>query len=193
MITTTNDPLAYKDLVVSDIKAILNTLGNDLPWLVADVIISMQERMGKNTPFVKKILSDALANLSVEELDQNLAECAPDADVRIRNLATGITGAQLSRERVREALAKPVFSLDVDVSADCAPCEGIENMTLATGMLGGSAQKQFQKIKLARSIVADIEKLNAHKEAMIPNAVEFKDEIAGVDVLLEVIESRCQG
>ena len=189
---TPNDTQEYKDLVANDIKTILTELGTDLPWLVADVVLSIQDRMGKNTPFVQKALGDALVNLTEEELLQSSLECAPDADVRIRNLATGITGAQLSSDRVHAALAKPAFSLDVEVSADCAPCDDTEGMTLATGMLGGSAQKQFQKIKLAQSIRENIEKLTEHKNAMSAKAAEFKDEIAGVDLVLEVIDARCQ-
>ena len=188
---TPNDTQAYKDLVANDIKTILTELGTDLPWLVADVVLSMQESMGKNNPFVQKALGDALVSLTEEELLQSSLECAPDADVRIRNLATGITGVQLSSERVHAALAKPAFSLDVEVSADCAPCDDTEGMTMTTGMLGGSAQKQFQKIKLAQSITADIEKLTIHKDAMMTKVAEFKDEIAGVDVVLEIIDARC--
>jgi len=191
MTTKPNDPQAYKEIVVRDIKKILGELNKDLPWLVADIAISMQDRMGKNNPFVQKTLDDILAGLSEEDIANMSFECMPDSNLSTGQPPIGI-GLHLDSERVHDILAKPAFSLDKAPSENCAPCDGNESGPIAMGILGGSAKKQFAKIKLAQHIATDVQELEEHKKNMLENIQEFKDEIAGIGTILEVIEGRCQ-
>lgn len=191
MTTRPNDLQAYQEIVVNDIKTILSELNNDLPWLVADIAISVQNRIGANNPFTQKILVDVLADLSEEDMLDLSAECLPDSDTKIRQATTGIMGGIIG-ERIRTIFAKPVFTLDEEPSSACSPCDGGENEPIAMGILGVAAKAQYKKIKIAQHIVEDIEKLMAHKKAMSLNAEAFKDEIAGIKVILEVIDTRCQ-
>ena len=196
MTVQTNDSQAYKQIAVHDIKNILSELNKALPWLVADIAISVQNRLGANNQFTQKILNDVLANLSEEDLLDISAECLPYSDVNIWQVSTatmaGTMGAQIDSDRLRAIFARPAFSLDEESSDNCSPCDGGETGPIAMGILGGATKAQFKKIKLAQHISADIEKLMVYKTNMLNNPNEFQDEIVGINTIIEVIDARCQ-
>ncbi len=173
-----------KKIIIDDINTILKDLHGQFPWVVVELAMSLQERIGKDNPFVKAAFKDVLDDMSTEVLDKYIPECTPEGIVT-SDVATSIYNS-FNVQGVQDVLAKPVFSLDEEVSDDCLPWDYAETQAPAFYGIGNSVNSQ--KLNLIRKIKMDLKDLAFRQAVALKKEEEFKDELEAISIIFDTLD-----
>ncbi len=175
-----------KDVILKDINAMLKNMHEPFPWLVVEVALSMQVRIGKDAPFVAKALEDVLDTTSLEVLDEYVPECV-DEGGDVSHASASIFGSFNVAGAVKNMLDRPIFSLDVEKPEECGPWDEAENMVVQMGLSNESLVAQQKKRMTIQNIKRDMQNLIEYKKIIASNKDEFKDELHAIDIIAEVL------
>ncbi len=175
-----------KDVILKDINAMLKNMHEPFPWLVIEVALSMQSRIGKDDPFVVKAFDNVMDNMSEEVLDEYVPECV-DEGGDVAAASASIFGSFNVAGAVKNMLDRPVFSIDTEKPEECGPWDEAENMVVQMGLSNESLVAQQKKRMTIQNIKRDMQNLIEYRKIIANNKDEFKKELQTIDIIAEVL------
>lgn len=174
-----------KAQIAKELHEVLSSLHDYFPWVVVEIVLSLEGRLGKNSPFIKKITENVLNDLSQEVLEKYVPECLPD-EAHTYDMTASLFGV-FKEQLVQNLLDRPAFSLDIEESEECKPWDTAEKEALFSTQ--NLSQKEIAKINTIQSVKASLTQLKIQKNQLEQKPDDFHDEINAIEILDDVLDT----
>ncbi len=176
-----------KTQIANCIHTLLADLHKEFPWIVVELAISFQDKIGADNPLVVNSFKNVLDDLSREVLEKYLPECHPD-EVITSEISSAIFDSFSVKDnsQINAALAKPVFSLDVEQADECLPWDHVEKNTVPTFDISGNAN--IAKLNLIQKIKVELRDLAFRQAVALKEEESFKDELEAISIIFENLD-----
>lgn len=174
-----------KDDTLLRINTLLKSLHTHFPWLVVEIIFGMQERIGKENPFVQMAVDGTLDDLSKEVLDEYIPECSP-ADINSPEIPMTIFSF-FQTKKLKDILGKEMPQLQEEMPDACLPWDTVEKDIFAQGHF--LSKEQMEKVNMIGAVKSMVEVLKTKKIQLEENPSEFKNEIGTINIIIDTLKT----
>lgn len=179
------DIQAEKKQIGLDVNTILKSLFTYFPWVVVEIIYSMQERFGIDEPFLKSARDGVLDEVCQDILDEYVPECFPEEE-SVADITASIY-AVFKKNYISDALNRPAFTLELETQDACKPWDIAEKEMFNQTDINVSGLGE--KVNVIQSVKASMGELNCKKSTLEMQADDFKVEIEAINIMNEVLDT----
>lgn len=174
-----------KAQVIKDINGILKSLYTYFPWVVVEIIYSMQERFGMDEPLLKGAKDGVLDEVCQDILDEYVPECFPEEE-SVADITASIYEV-FKKNYISDALNRPAFTLELETQDACKPWDIAEKEMFNQTDINLSGLSP--KVNVIQNVKASLGELNCKKSSFETQADDFKIEIEAINIMNDVLDT----